>query len=50
MEILPLVAKPPRPKSPNTPAYSLQECLKDARKVFRVENQGPPAESPYQSI
>ena len=39
MDVLPLVAKTPRPKSPNAPAYSLQECLEDARKVFRVENQ-----------
>ena len=39
MDVLPFEAKIPRPKSPNAPAYSLQECLEDARKVFRVENQ-----------
>ena len=39
MDVLPLVAKTPRHKSPNAPAYSLQECLEDSRKVFRVENQ-----------
>ena len=39
MDALPFVAKTPRPKSPNAPAYSLQECLEDARKIFRVENQ-----------
>lgn len=39
MDALPLVAKTPRPKSPNAPAYTLQECLEDARKIFRVENQ-----------
>lgn len=30
-----------RQKSPNAPAYSLQECLEDTRKIFRVENQVP---------
>jgi hypothetical protein len=30
-----------RQKSPNAPAYGLQECLEDARKIFRVENQVP---------
>ena len=39
MDVPPLVAKTRRPKSPNAPAYSLQECLEDAGKVFRVENQ-----------
>lgn len=35
---------PPRPhrqKSPNAPAYSVQECLEDTRKIFRVEHQVP---------
>lgn len=30
-----------RQKSPNAPAYSLQECMEDVRKVFRAENQVP---------
>ncbi len=30
-----------RQKSPNAPAYSLQECLEDARKIFQAENQVP---------
>jgi hypothetical protein len=30
-----------RQKSPNAPAYSLQECLEDARRVYRAENQVP---------
>ena len=30
-----------RQKSPNAPAYSLQECQDDARKIFRVEGQAP---------
>jgi len=30
-----------RQKSPNAPAYSLQEALEDARKIFRIENQVP---------
>lgn len=30
-----------RQKSPNAPAYSVQECLEDTRKIFRVENQVP---------
>ena len=30
-----------RQKSPNAPAYSLQECQEDTRKIFRVENQVP---------
>lgn len=33
--------KLPRQKSPNAPAYSLQETLEDARKLFRIENQAP---------
>ncbi len=39
MESLPLEAKTTRAKSPNAPSYSLQECLEDTRKVFRIENQ-----------
>ena len=39
MENLPLAAKTTRAKSPNAPSYSLQECLEDTRKVFRIENQ-----------
>ena len=39
MESLPLGAKTTRAKSPNAPSYSLQECLEDTRKVFRIENQ-----------
>ena len=30
-----------RPKSPNAPAYSIQECLDDVRKIFRAEHQVP---------
>lgn len=30
-----------RQKSPNAPAYSIQECLEDVRKVFRADNQVP---------
>ena len=30
-----------RPKSPNAPAYSIQECLEDIRKIFRAEHQVP---------
>lgn len=30
-----------RQKSPNAPAYSLQECQEDTRKIFRVEGQAP---------
>ncbi|MBM4255974.1 MAG: hypothetical protein FJ147_08765 [Deltaproteobacteria bacterium] len=30
-----------RQKSPNAPAYSVQEALEDARKIFRIENQVP---------
>jgi hypothetical protein len=33
--------KPQRQKSPNAPAYTLQECLEDARKIFRIETQVP---------
>src|SRR5215467_8125 len=31
--------KSQRQKSPNAPAYSLSECLEDARKIFRIEGQ-----------
>src|SRR5581483_11154130 len=30
-----------RHKSPNAPAYSLQECQEDARRIFRIEGQAP---------
>lgn len=30
-----------RQKSPNAPAYSLQDALEDARRIFRIENQVP---------
>lgn len=30
-----------RQKSPNAPAYSLQECQEDTRKIFRAEGQVP---------
>jgi len=30
-----------RQKSPNAPAYSLQEGQEDARKIFRIEGQAP---------
>jgi hypothetical protein len=30
-----------RQKSPNAPAYSLQECQEDARRIFRIEGQAP---------
>jgi hypothetical protein len=30
-----------RQKSPNAPAYSLQECQEDTRKLFRAESQVP---------
>lgn len=33
--------KEQRQKSPNAPAYSLQECLEDTRRIFRIENQVP---------
>lgn len=39
MDSLQLEAKTTRAKSPNAPSYSLQECLEDTRKVFRIENQ-----------
>lgn len=34
-------AKGQRQKSPNAPAYSVQECLEDARRIYRAENQVP---------
>jgi hypothetical protein len=33
--------KSSRQKSPNAPAYSIQEVLEDARRIFRIENQVP---------
>ena len=39
MDSLPLQVKTTRAKSPNAPSYSLQDCLEDTRKVFRIENQ-----------
>lgn len=30
-----------RHKSPNAPAYSLQDCQEDARRIFRIEGQAP---------
>ena len=30
-----------RPKSPNAPAYDLQDCQEEARKIFRAEGQVP---------
>jgi hypothetical protein len=36
-----LTHKGQRQKSPNAPAYSLQECLEDTRRIFRIENQVP---------
>jgi hypothetical protein len=41
METLLGAKKPQRQKSPNAPAYSLQECIEDARKIFRIESQVP---------
>jgi len=35
------VRKGLRQKSPNAPAYGLQECLEDTRRIFRIENQVP---------
>jgi hypothetical protein len=39
MEIGTLSSKGQRQKSPNAPAYGIQECLEDARKIYRAENQ-----------
>lgn len=36
-----LSRKGQRQKSPNAPAYSLQECLEDTRRIWRIENQVP---------
>ena len=41
MENLPAQQQKPRQKSPNAPAYSLQECQEDARRIFRIEGQAP---------
>src|ERR1043166_5336908 len=41
MESLSNGQKKRRQKSPNAPAYSLQECQEDARRIFRVEGQAP---------
>lgn len=41
MEIQPSEQPKSRQKSPNAPAYNLQECQEDARKIFRVEGQAP---------
>jgi len=36
-----VTGKKHRQKSPNAPAYSLQECQEDTRKIFRIEGQVP---------
>jgi hypothetical protein len=41
MNIDSLPPKLHRQKSPNAPAYSVQECLEDTRKIFRAEHQVP---------
>ncbi len=41
MELPPNGQKRTRQKSPNAPAYSLQECQEDARRIFRIEGQAP---------
>ena len=41
MELESPVRQGVRPKSPNAPAYSIQECLEDVRKIFRAEHQVP---------
>src|SRR5260221_8095657 len=41
MELSPNGQKKTRQKSPNAPAYSLQECQEDARRIFRIEGQAP---------
>ena len=41
MEASPVPRQGVRPKSPNAPAYSIQECLEDVRKIFRAEHQVP---------
>ncbi len=41
MEVFSNGQKKGRQKSPNAPAYSLQECQEDARRIFRVEGQAP---------
>lgn len=41
MEQIPTTRREVRQKSPNAPAYSIQECLEDVRKIFRAEHQVP---------
>ena len=41
MELGSSVREGVRLKSPNAPAYSIQECLEDVRKIFRAEHQVP---------
>jgi hypothetical protein len=41
MDIETNLPKRNRQKSPNAPAYSLQECQEDTRKIFRAEGQVP---------
>jgi hypothetical protein len=41
MDIETTFPKGHRQKSPNAPAYSLQDCQEDARKIFRAEGQVP---------
>lgn len=39
MELGSTIRQGVRLKSPNAPAYSIQECLEDVRKIFRAEHQ-----------
>ena len=41
METRPMARQGVRQKSPNAPAYSIQDCLEDVRKIFRAEHQVP---------
>ena len=41
METRPMTRQGVRQKSPNAPAYSIQDCLEDVRKIFRAEHQVP---------
>lgn len=41
METRPMARQGVRQKSPNAPAYSIQDCLEDVRKLFRAEHQVP---------
>lgn len=41
METSPVLRQGIRPKSPNAPSYSIQECLENVRKIFRAEHQVP---------